>query len=116
MFLVKQQVTQIIKLKEKKIPITQEFKTNQEIDAYVALYRTHINKDLDSVLSFCPVTLDKFKGEYQTNIGDFIADACVELANPVFIRKSTKRLMGLFLITGNQNHYSSRECNKTHCI
>lgn len=82
------------KIEGKKIPITQEFKTNQEIDAYVAPYRTHINKDLDSVLSFCPVTLDKFKGEYQTNIGDFIADACVELANPVFYKKEHKTIDG----------------------
>lgn len=82
------------KIEGKKIPITSEFKSDKAIDTYVEPYRSHINKDLDSVLSYCPVTLDKFKGEYQTNIGDFIADACVELANPIFYKREQKNIDG----------------------
>ena len=58
------------KIEGKKIPITSEFKTNEAIDAFVSPYRNHINQDLDVILSYCPETLDKSKGEFQTNIGN----------------------------------------------
>lgn len=88
------------KIEGKKIPITSEFKTNEAIDAFVSPYRNHINQDLDVILSYCPETLDKSKGEFQTNIGNFIADACVELANPLFYKKENKKINGAIFNNG----------------
>ncbi len=76
----------------KKIEINKNYAINKNIDSYIAPYRNHINKDLDSVISYCPETLDKSKGEWQTNIGNFMTDACMELANPIFMKQQNKQI------------------------
>lgn len=84
----------------KKIEINKNYSSNENIEAYIAPYRKHIDADLDSVLSYCPETLDKSKGEWQTNIGNFMADACMELANPVFIKQQNKQINIILLNSG----------------
>ena len=74
----------------KKIEVNKNYTKNENIDSYITPYRNHINKDLDSVISYCPETLDKSKGEWQSNIGNFMSDACMEMANPVFIKQQNK--------------------------
>ena len=76
----------------KKIEINKNYPTNESIETFIAPYRSHIDKDLDSVISYCPETLDKNKGEWQTNIGNFMTDACMELANPVFNKQQGKSI------------------------
>lgn len=84
----------------KKIEINKNYTTNESIDSYIKPYRNHINKDLDSVISYCPKTLDKNKGEWQTNIGNFMADACMELANPIFMKQQGKPIDLILLNSG----------------
>ena len=84
----------------KKIEVNKNYATNEKIDAYIAPYKMRINTDLDSVISFCPETLDKSKGEWQTNIGNFMADACMELANPVFLKQQGKEIDIILLNSG----------------
>jgi 2',3'-cyclic-nucleotide 2'-phosphodiesterase (5'-nucleotidase family) len=84
----------------KKIEVNNTYPTKESIDAYITPYRTHINKDLDSIISFCPETLDKSKGEWQTNIGNFMADACMELANPIFLKLQNKPIDIILLNSG----------------
>lgn len=76
----------------KKIEVNKNYATNENIESFIKPYRTHIDKDLDSVISYCPETLDKSKGEWQSNIGNFMADACFELANPIFIKRENKKI------------------------
>lgn len=76
----------------KKIEVNTNYLENNEIQAFIEPYRNHINKDLDSVISYCPETLDKNKGEWQSNIGNFMADACLELAQPIFQKRENKKI------------------------
>jgi hypothetical protein len=57
-------------------------------------------EDLDSVISFTNETLDKSKGEWQSNIGNFMADACMELATPVFLKQQNKQIDIVLLNSG----------------
>jgi 2',3'-cyclic-nucleotide 2'-phosphodiesterase (5'-nucleotidase family) len=84
----------------KKIEINKNYAVNQRFDSYIAPYRSHINKDLDSIISYCPETLDKSKGEWQTNIGNFMSDACMEMANPVFMKQQNKQIDIILLNSG----------------
>ena len=78
------------KVEGKKIGITTEKGANTEIEAYVAPYRDKITKELDSVLAYCPETMDKSKGKWQTTIGNLMAMAVFELGNPVFEKRTQK--------------------------
>lgn len=78
----------------KKIPVTSQYTNNQDIDAFVTPYRNHINKDLDSVLAYCPETLDKTTtiNGWQTTIGNLLADATFNKAAALFMEREKRHL------------------------
>lgn len=80
----------VVSIEGKKISVTEKYTNTADIENFIAPYREHINKDLDSVLSYCPETLDKSKGKWQTNIGNFMADVCFESGNRLFQKQFEK--------------------------
>lgn len=88
------------KVEGKKIGITSEKGENKEIVAYVAPYRNKITKELDSSLAYCPETLDKSKGKWQTTIGNLLAKITFELGNPVFQKRHNKSIDFCILNSG----------------
>lgn len=88
------------KIEGKKIGITSEKGENQEIIDYVAPYRKKITKELDSVLAYCPETLDKSKGKWQTTIGNLLATITFELGNPIFQKRQHKSIDFCLLNSG----------------
>ncbi|OUL60146.1 hypothetical protein B8T70_21905 [Flavobacterium sp. AJR] len=84
----------------KLIPITSTQNQTPEIENFIKPYREHINKDLDSVLAYCPQTLDKSTGKWQTTIGNLMADVCLQRGNLVFKAREKKDLDICFLNHG----------------
>ena len=74
----------VTKIEGKRIPITEKEYQVPEIENFIKPYREHINKDLDSVLAYCPQTLDKSSGKWQTTIGNLMADVTLMRGNLVF--------------------------------
>lgn len=81
----------VSKIEGKRIAITDKEKEVPTIENYIKPYREHINKDLDSVLAFCPVTLDK-EGTWQSTIGNFLADVTLQAGNKVFEAREKKKI------------------------
>jgi 2',3'-cyclic-nucleotide 2'-phosphodiesterase (5'-nucleotidase family) len=74
----------VYKIEGKQINVNEKAFSLAEYNAYIAPYKNRIDTDLNTVLATCPETLEKSKGQWQTNIGDFLADATLEKTNPVF--------------------------------
>ncbi len=74
----------------KQININEKANSLADYNVYIAPYRNKINKDLDQVLAVCPETLDKSKGQWQSNIGDFLANTVLEKSNFVFKKRENK--------------------------
>jgi len=83
---------EIVKIEGKQIGVSDPTAEQPELENFIKPYREHINKDLDSVLAFCPETLDKSKGEWQTNIGNFMADVCLSGSNNIFSKRYNKSI------------------------
>ena len=83
---------QLTKIEGKRITITDKEKQVPEIENYIKPYREHINKDLDSVLAYCPETLDKSSGKWQTTIGNLMADVTLQRGNTVFMAREKKNI------------------------
>jgi 2',3'-cyclic-nucleotide 2'-phosphodiesterase (5'-nucleotidase family) len=102
------------KVEGKKIGITTEKGEDQKIVAYIAPFRDKITKELDSVLAYCPETLDKSKGKWHTTIGNLLAIAVFEFGNPVFEKREHKTIDFCLLNSGGirsiipQGNVSSR--------
>lgn len=71
------------RIEGKKIPITASQEMDSTVDRVIQPYRAHIEKELSEVLAYNPETLDKSKGKWQTNIGNFMADITLERTNRV---------------------------------
>jgi 2',3'-cyclic-nucleotide 2'-phosphodiesterase (5'-nucleotidase family) len=87
-----QKTYDLTKIEGKQLPITEKGAQTPEIEKFIKPYRDHINKDLDSVLAYCPETLDKSTGKWQTTIGNLLADVCVERGNLVFKAREKKAI------------------------
>lgn len=82
----------LTKIEGKQLPITEKTAETPAIEKFIKPYRDHINKDLDSILAYCPETLDKSTGKWQTTIGCLLADVCVERGNLVFKSREKKTI------------------------
>lgn len=82
------------RIEGRKIAINDSLTSNTAIEDFVAPYRLHIDKDLDSVLAFAPETLDKSKtiDKWQTAIGNLMADVTMQYAEKVFYRREKKHV------------------------
>ncbi|WP_411768869.1 5'-nucleotidase C-terminal domain-containing protein [Winogradskyella sp. A3E31] len=82
----------IDKIEGKRISISDSLESNSAIEAYIKPYREHVNNDLDSVLAYSAETYDKTNGDLNTAIGNFMADAVYEQANPVFKSRTDQQI------------------------
>ncbi|SFD81454.1 5'-nucleotidase C-terminal domain-containing protein [Flavobacterium phragmitis] len=80
----------LTKIEGKQLPVTEKAGETPTIEAFIKPYRDHINQDLDNVLAYCPETLDKSTGKWQTNIGSLLADVCLQRGNLVFKAREKK--------------------------
>ena len=65
---------------------------DSEIQNFVDPYKKHINNDLDSILAYNPITQDKSKGKWETNIGNFFATTTLDLSRPIFQKRENKTI------------------------
>lgn len=82
----------VSRIEGKKIGISEKQSSDSEIEGFIKPYREHIDKDLSEVLAYCPETLEKSKGEWQTNIGCFLADITLEKSNEIFVSREKKAI------------------------
>ncbi len=80
------------KIEGKQIQITENQLIDPEIEAYIKPFRDNIQKDLDSVLAYSVNTYSKSEGELNTAIGNFMADAVYNEANPIFNNRAGKSI------------------------
>ncbi|REG85937.1 5'-nucleotidase C-terminal domain-containing protein [Winogradskyella sediminis] len=82
----------ISKIEGKRIDIDNSLKPQQEIENFIAPYRAHINKNMDSIISYAPQTYTKSDGSYNTAIGNLMADAVFSESNPVFHQRTQQNI------------------------
>jgi 2',3'-cyclic-nucleotide 2'-phosphodiesterase (5'-nucleotidase family) len=82
----------LIKIEGKRIEINDSIASNQAIESFVTPFRENVNKNLDSVISYAPETYSKTDGEFNTAIGNFMADAVYSESNPVFKKRTNKQI------------------------
>ena len=78
----------------KQLPVTEVYATVPEIEGFIKPFREHIDRDLDSVLAYCPETMDKFKTikGWQTTIGNFEADVTLDMADRLFMMRENRHI------------------------
>lgn len=81
----------VTKIEGKEIGITDKNSEVAEIENFIKPYRDKIDEDLNKTLANAPETLDK-SGEWQTPMGNFLADITFEKSDKVFQLREKKSL------------------------
>lgn len=81
----------VTKIEGKDIGITNNNKDVEAIETFIKPYKEHIDKELNSVISFAPETLDK-SGQWQTTIGNLLADITLQRGNTIFNSRENKKI------------------------
>ena len=74
------------------ISISEDLKSNQAIEAVIAPYKVNLDKSMNEVLSYAVDTYSKSDGDYNTAIGNLMADAVFEISNPIFKSRTGNEL------------------------
>ena len=82
----------VSKIEGKRISVDENLTSNTAIEDYVKPYRERVQKDLDSTLAYAPNTYSKKDGELNTAIGNFLADAVLQMSDPVFKSRTGKNI------------------------
>ncbi len=80
------------KIKGERIEINDAIASDSDIENFIKPYRENVNKNLDSVISYAPDTYSKSDGEFNTAIGNLMADAVFEESNPIFNKRTGKTI------------------------
>ncbi|XLS30895.1 5'-nucleotidase C-terminal domain-containing protein [Flavobacteriaceae bacterium M23B6Z8] len=82
----------VASIEKENIPITDTLQTIKEIESFIEPYRSHINKTLDSVLSYNPVNLTKDDTPLNTALGNWMADVVYEAVDPIYFKRTGKHI------------------------
>lgn len=75
---------QLTKIETRNVSVTADLAPNEAVESYIEPYKTHVESAMNTVLSYAPKTHSKNDGRYNTALGNMMADAVMELSNPVF--------------------------------
>lgn len=80
------------KIRAKTIAVDNSYKANAAIDSVISPYKNKLQSDMEEVLCYNPKKLVKFDGEMQSTAGNFMADSCFEIANPIFKKQTNEEI------------------------
>lgn len=81
----------VTKIEGREIGITDKNSEVADIENFIKPYRDKIDADLNKVLANAPETIDK-SGEWQTPMGNFLADITLEKSEKVFLIREKKSI------------------------
>ena len=96
----KQSQATLAAIQGEQLPITDSIPQNQAVLDYIAPYQQKINSEMSAVLAYAPESLSKDQGPYNTAIGNMMADAVLELSNPIFKERTGHNIDGVLLNHG----------------
>ena len=83
---------QLVSIDAENSIISDNLPSNKDIEAIIDPYKVNLDKSMNKVLSYSVDTYSKNDGDYNTAIGNLMADAVFELSKPVFKSRTGKNL------------------------
>ncbi|MEG9326381.1 5'-nucleotidase [Salinimicrobium catena] len=81
-------VYEVSQVSGRSIPVSDSIPAHDSISEFIQPYKEYIDREMNAVLAYSPTDLVKTDGELNTALGNMMADAVMELANPVFEKRT----------------------------
>ena len=85
-------VSHLSKITADTIAIDSTITTSSNVDNIIIPYKKKLDTEMQQVLSFAPIELQKNDGVMQSSLGNLLADMCFEMANTTFKEKTNKTI------------------------
>lgn len=82
----------VSKIESKQISIDNLKQNNTSVDSIITPYKNHINKNLNTPLSYTKFDITKSDGKLESRLGNLIADLCYEQGSPIFNNRYHKTI------------------------
>lgn len=82
----------LTKITAKNIAIDSNIMPSVNIDSIIVPYKEKLNADMQEVLCYSPIKLEKNDGNMQSALGNLMADMCFEMANPIFEKNTNESI------------------------
>lgn len=82
----------LTKITAKTIAVDSILAASPEIESFIMPYKNKLVGEMERVLTYTGVDLTKQSAQMQSNLGNLMADLCVEMANPMFQKKTTNTI------------------------
>ena len=79
-------------IKGERLDIDENLKSDSTIEKFIKPYRESVNRHMDSVISYAPDSYSKNDTQYNTAIGNLMADAVLEESDPIFYSRTGKHI------------------------
>lgn len=83
-----------------RIAIDDSLSKNSELETFIAPYRVKINAEMDKPLAYNAFSMFKTDTPDNTAIGNMMADAVYEMAEPIFFKRYQKKIDAVLLNYG----------------
>ena len=71
-----------------QVPILDTIPADESLREFIEPYKENIDKQMNMVLAYTPLDLKKTDGDLNTALGNMMADAVMELSNPIFQKRT----------------------------
>ena len=86
----KQDQLVISEINSNRVQINDSLEGDKDINKFIAPFKSHLNKTLDSTIAYNPTLLSKEDGDLNTALGNLMADIMMIQANPVIKKRAGK--------------------------
>lgn len=76
----------------KQIQISDSIEKSKELEDFITPYRERVAEEMEGVLAYTPKAMSKTDYKLNTPIGNMMADAVMEMAGPVFKKRTGKSI------------------------
>lgn len=80
------------RIEGKQLEVRDTIREDDSLAAFILPYKENIDKEMNMVLAYSPFNLTKNDGDLNTAIGNMMADALMELSNPIFERRTGRSI------------------------
>lgn len=78
----------VTRIEGRELNVSDTIPANESIEDFIQPYKQHIDEEMNAVLAYSVYDLQKTDGELNTALGNMMADAVMELSNPVFNKRT----------------------------
>jgi len=100
LFACQSKTYKVTEIDTKQVIIDSTYNKSNEIEAFVKPYRKKINNEMNKALAYSPKAMFKSEAKLNTSIGNLMADAVLELGNPILSQRENLKIDAVLLNYG----------------